>query len=74
MTVLEYEWHYVPRGKVTHARKRRSGGLDGTARCGTAPAWYEPIDWHGTGSQAEYERAAALPKCRRCLRLTGALA
>lgn len=24
------------------------------------------VGWLGTGSQAEYERAAALPTCKRC--------
>ena len=30
-----------------------------------------PAGWLGTGSQAEYERAAALPLCKRCDRSLG---
>lgn len=65
------EWRYLPRGTVTHAFQRAPVGY-ASALCGVAPLWYEPrSDWYGTGSQVEYERAAALPKCRRCLRLLG---
>lgn len=67
-----FEWHYLEAGTVTHARQRRSGGLDYAARCGTAPVWWKDSSaWHGTGTQDEYERAAALPRCKRCVALTG---
>jgi len=36
----------------------------GRALCGFSPAWH--YEWHGTGSQAEYERAAELPTCKYC--------
>jgi hypothetical protein len=57
-------WRYCRGGRVRHqitdglGAERGRGG----ARCGL---WTE---WLGTGSQAEYERLAGLPKCRRCAR------
>lgn len=65
----EWEWHYLLTGTRTHARYRRStgAGLDYEARCGAAPQYFS--DWYGTGSQAEYERAEALPRCARCVKL-----
>ncbi len=66
-----YEWHYLANRGRTHARKRRSAGLDHVAQCGISPQWFDPTGWLGTGSQVEYERAANLPRCRRCVRLTG---
>lgn len=64
----DHEWHYLTHGRTTHARKRRSNGLDAVAACGAEPGWRGW--WLGTGAQSEYERAAALPKCRRCVELT----
>lgn len=62
------EWRYLPGGKVAHAIARFCGELNQTAVCGASPVWYLPSGaWCGTGSQAEYERAAGLPRCRRCL-------
>lgn len=37
------------------------------AICGRLPFW---TAWMGTGSQNEYEKAAALPLCLDCRRLT----
>jgi len=56
-----YEWRYVAGGIVVHAL-RRAG--DAGAMCGVTrlPA----SSWRGTGSQAEYETAAALPVCEKC--------
>lgn len=59
-----FEWRYIEFGHVKHALRRSS---DRAALCGTGPHWCAP-DWYGTGSQAEYERVAELPECRRCLR------
>lgn len=58
------EWRYLPTGNRAHALQRAG---DMTALCGTAPTWF-PGSWYGTGSQGEYERAAALPRCKRCLK------
>lgn len=35
-----------------------------SALCGLSPIWHTP--WLGTGSQAEHEKAAALPTCKYC--------
>lgn len=69
MTKLEdliaaHDWRYLPRGRVTHALLTPSAGV--VARCGRA-AW-SADQWHGTGSQVEYERAGALPRCADCVR------
>lgn len=65
----DIEWHYLsPRAKCSHAREDR----DRTARCGVGPVWYGPDGWYGTGSQGEHERAAALPRCKRCEKLIAA--
>lgn len=61
-----YEWRYLMDRRVTHALKRRNGRLDTVSRCGREPKWFDPAGWLGTGNQQEYERAAQLPKCRRC--------
>jgi hypothetical protein len=53
-------WRYCRNGRVRHQITDHEGGGRGGARCGL---WTE---WVGTGSQAEYERLASLPKCRRC--------
>lgn len=63
-----YEWRYVRGGRCTHALKR---SLDLTARCGVSPSWFELFRWRGTGSQVEYETAAVLPRCKRCVALIG---
>lgn len=63
-----YEWRYLRSGKRTHALVPPVGRE--CAECGMGPALFD--DWHGTGTQAEYERAASLPKCRRCLTAIGA--
>lgn len=57
-----YEWRYVAGGTVAHALRRVG---DASAMCGVTrlPA----SSWHGTGSQDEYETAAALPGCEKCL-------
>lgn len=64
-----WHWRYLPNGKRAHVLRLNSmsGGLDVVAACGIG-AW--PSDWLGTGSQTEYEQAATLPRCRRCIRRT----
>lgn len=64
------EWRYLHRGQVVHGLSSHVSPREDAA-CGVRPTFLE--DWHGTGTQAEYERAAELPRCRRCLaRLGGA--
>jgi hypothetical protein len=60
--VDRYEWRYLPDGSVTHAL---TSPQECVGECGVGPWTYD--QWRGTGSQVEYERAAELPKCRRCL-------
>lgn len=64
-----YAWRYLaPAGRRVHALRidqwTGTGHL-ATAQCGIG-VWRSEL-WHGTGSQIEYERAATLPKCQRCL-------
>lgn len=63
--VDRFEWRYLPGGNVTHALTYAAARV---AVCGTGPVWHAP-DWYGTGSQTEYERAAGLPRCKRCVRI-----
>lgn len=60
-----YEWRYTSRGRVVHAIRRSSEVI---GRCGMGPGWLSS-EWLGTGSQDEYDRAAELPKCKRCVDL-----
>ncbi len=63
-------WRYLPDGRVTHAL---GAGIYGHAMfsvCGVqARPFSKGQDWHGTGNQTEYERAAELPRCRRCSKI-----
>jgi hypothetical protein len=59
---------YVFHGAVAHllaAHKPPNGNA--TAVCGRSPVWFSA--WLGTGSQAEYEKAAGLPTCAHCAKL-----
>lgn len=68
-----FEWRYLERGTRKHALSRNAlGAVTFGAECGLAPGWWRP--WLGSGSQAEYETAEALPKCRSCLRRIGRVA
>lgn len=56
---------YTFTGKVAHLLPVGRGANSHTrALCGFSPAWH--YEWHGTGSQVEYEKAAALPTCVYC--------
>lgn len=68
MSALDgWEWRYLSGRRVVHALSYPSAAI---ARCGTGSLWFAPSDgWMGTGSQVEYETAAALPRCGRCVRL-----
>lgn len=61
------EWRYTHTGSVVHALTYLGsiGALAHVAVCGMSPSWFN--DWLGSGDQDEYERAAQLPPCRRCL-------
>lgn len=64
-----YTWRYLPRCRVTHALTDPRAYV---AQCGVAPAWFLPggvDEWRGTGSQVEYDNAAAYPRCKRCVAL-----
>lgn len=58
-------WRYLLTGNCTHAL--RQGDRVAVAECGVG-GWMS--EWLGTGGQGEYERAATLPRCRRCVRKT----
>ena len=53
---------YTPEGKFAHLTTQGTVTL-----CGL---WYPEGLW-GTGSQEEYEKAAALPVCKPCRRKNG---
>lgn len=57
------EWRYLPTGRVRHALAKTDHV---GAACGLSVwrAW----DWHGTGSQREYETVAGVPECRSCVK------
>lgn len=67
-------WRYIPGRNVKHALVLEPRSVSGHRRyalCGASPVWFRPADeeWHGTGSQVEYETAERLRECRRCARL-----
>lgn len=62
-----HEWLYLKNGKVAHAHSTFTVSRF-IAECG-AGAW---ATWYDTGSQDEYEQAASLPQCKRCLPKVGA--
>lgn len=53
---------YLPRSRVAHLATPDSGHYALCRR--VAPRW--PEEWLGTGSQAEYEKAAKMRTCTRC--------
>lgn len=62
-----FEWLYLPGGKVAHAFAVEDQ-TKWIAECGTSSDYY----WYGTGTQDEYDKAAALPRCQKCLPKVGA--
>jgi hypothetical protein len=61
----ERECFYLPRGTVAHYLGNYLGDRSGRSLCGVV-VW--PSEgWLGTGSQREYEHAASLPLCKRCV-------
>lgn len=64
-------WRYLgQQSTAVHAvQALQADGIRAVAACGLKPSWWRPgSGWRGTGSQEEYERAAALPRCGRCVR------
>ncbi len=60
------EWRFLNRGRCSHGFV--TAPTDGqSAACLVGPSWFR--GWMGTGNQAEYERCAALPRCKRCVRV-----
>lgn len=58
---------YTPHGHVAHLRSPAHAIASAVpVLCPQMRPW--PGDWLGTGSQAEYDKAARLPACRHCLR------
>lgn len=65
-----FEWRYLPNRAVKHALRYAE---EFTAVCGVAPNPFSRDDWHGTGSQVEYETVSELRPCLRCTAKVGAL-
>lgn len=56
---------YTRTGGVAHLMSPVTSIRNGSVLCDRVlPEWF--TDWHGTGSQDEADRAAALPVCRYC--------
>jgi hypothetical protein len=64
-----FDWRYLSRGRAKHGFYNAPSSGNTPARCGRFPARHDPSGWMGTGEQREYERLAALPYCKRCVRL-----
>jgi hypothetical protein len=64
--MLDEIWRYTYMGERTHFLV---ASYDRVARCGVSVI--NSSEWFGTGSQEEYDKAASLPKCKKCLRLLG---
>lgn len=67
-------WLYIRDGHVVHALTTGMLGRANVSVCGVTPHyWARGVlyyrSWLGTGEQREYERAAALPRCKRCVKL-----
>jgi hypothetical protein len=52
---------YRARGKVAHISE-----LIYVAHLSAPSSWDDSEGWYGTGSQEEYETAAAMPLCPKC--------
>ena len=58
---------YVGRGQKAHLMPNESYQRHKSVPCGTAPVWFDPDGWKGTGSQDETEKAEAMDLCKRCV-------
>jgi hypothetical protein len=68
------EWRYLPNGRTRHAIDPAPAVDEDTlglavSVCGAYAL--EPDEWHGTGTQDEYERVETLPACKRCASKVG---
>lgn len=59
----DYGWRYTRAGRVRHL-------VHEAQQWTVCDRDADPFGggWYGTGSQAEYERCAELPPCKKCLR------
>lgn len=63
-----YTPRYTPGGTVSHLIWEPDWSAPGVAYPHAACGWSGTHEyWRGSGSQEEYEEAAALPVCRKCL-------
>jgi hypothetical protein len=62
--MTDWERCYRPNSRCAHLREHSRG----YPICGYDGRWdhIDPVNWLGTGSQAEYDRAAELPLCKLC--------
>jgi hypothetical protein len=66
-----YDRVYSYGGRVAHLRPvSRPMGANYATACGVFPSLWGAV--LGTGNQTEYDRAAALPTCKRCAKASGA--
>ena len=66
----EMYWRYL--GKRSVAVHGFQQVVTVMALCGVAPSLFgSSADWLGSGSQAEYDKAASLSLCQNCLRMIG---
>jgi hypothetical protein len=72
MSAGGYTRVYTPQGQVAHLMRPIAAGPADDYRHALCPS-VPPGDsqWLGTGDQAEYERAEALPLCAACGHLAG---
>ena len=61
-------WGYTRKGVRSHARALHD---DEIAACGLDVEDY--TNWHGTGTQDEYEKAERLPRCKHCVQVLGSM-
>jgi hypothetical protein len=68
VTLTDWERCYRPNSRCAHLREDSRG----YPICGWDGRWdhIDPAMWLGTGSQAEYDRAAELPLCKLCAAAT----
>lgn len=65
LSLSDYGRLYLREGHRAHLSLPFGTASISEALCPVMPTW--PDEWLGTGSQAEYEKAAALPVCCACM-------
>lgn len=67
---MAHDWTYVyssPTAPTAHLLpEQHSPNSSMPALCGATPQSFRDPFWFGTGTQAEYDRADALPVCENC--------